>query len=152
VGILGGRPRGARWFYGAYADGSKILGLDPHAVQLAPSRQGQGASASCSVELSDDYLTSVHTRYPEVFDLKSMDPSIALGFYCRNKKDFEELEESLKALNQGSSAPELVSFMEKIPKYLSSEAVDDDMIFSELDEEGRADPSDIGEDDEYVLL
>jgi len=26
VGILGGRPRGARWFYGAYADGSKILG------------------------------------------------------------------------------------------------------------------------------
>lgn len=26
VGILGGRPRGARWFYGAYADGSKVLG------------------------------------------------------------------------------------------------------------------------------
>jgi cysteine protease ATG4 len=26
VGILGGRHRGARWFYGAYADGSKVLG------------------------------------------------------------------------------------------------------------------------------
>lgn len=26
VGILGGRPRGARWFYGAFADGSKVFG------------------------------------------------------------------------------------------------------------------------------
>ena len=32
VGALGGRPRGARWFYGAYADGSKVLGKLPMAL------------------------------------------------------------------------------------------------------------------------
>jgi len=34
VGILGGRPRGARWFYGAYADGSKILGKGAISLQM----------------------------------------------------------------------------------------------------------------------
>lgn len=29
VGILGGRPRGARWFYGAYSDGSKVRACCP---------------------------------------------------------------------------------------------------------------------------
>lgn len=153
VGILGGRPRGARWFYGAYADGSKVLGLDPHTVQLAPRKKGKGISSSDSVDLSDEYLASVHTRFPEIFDLKSMDPSIALGFYCRNRKDFEDLQKSMNELSRYSSTPVLVSFLDKIPKYLSPEAVDD-MLFNELDEGIGVDPDEdaISDEDEYVLL
>jgi cysteine protease ATG4 len=153
VGILGGRPRGARWFYGAYADGSKVFGLDPHTVQPAPRKQG--ASMNSGVDLADDYLASVHTRYPEVFDIKSMDPSIALGFYCQNRKDFEDLQESLNELNRSSSTPELVSVLDKIPKYLSPEALDD-LMFNGLDAAEEADPKrddDDGDDEEeYVLL
>jgi cysteine protease ATG4 len=151
VGILGGRPRGARWFYGAYSDGSKVLGLDPHTVQLAPQISPNGTGDF--VHLSDDYVSSVHAQYPEAFDLFRVDPSIALGFYCRDRKDFESLEQSLKILNKNSSSPELVAFMDKAPDYLSSDAVND---MFELDDgfansASQPDDADCDEED-YVLL
>lgn len=157
VGILGGRPRGARWFYGAYADGSKVLGLDPHTIQVAPQRKPLHAPAgkhitkgNMAVDLSDEYMQSVHTAYPEVFPLHRMDPSLAIGFYCRDKKEFTDLEASLKGLTaSNSSTPELFTFADNVPDYLSS-AVDDMMLgVPEVDDVHAREESD---DDEYVLL
>jgi cysteine protease ATG4 len=150
VGILGGRPRGARWFYGAYADGSKVLGLDPHTVQSAPQRRQQQQQQQ-SVDLSDDYMQSVHTTYPEVFPLTRMDPSLAIGFYCRDKKEFAALEASLQELKKQSSAPDLFTFADHSPDYLSS-AMNEMMMLgsSELTEEG--DHAEESDEDEYVLL
>jgi cysteine protease ATG4 len=153
VGVLGGRPRGARWFYGALSDGSKILGLDPHTVQNAPRRRTARVNGKSSqvVELSDDYMRSVHTTYPEVFSLLKMDPSIALGFYCRNQADLDKLLVSLKSWHEkNADSPELFTVAEAVPDYSAnvSSAMNDMMMSScSLADEGQ-----ISDEDEYVML
>jgi cysteine protease ATG4 len=153
VGVLGGRPRGARWFYGALSDGSKIFGLDPHTVQAAPKRRTavmNGKQASV-VELSDEYLRSVHTTYPEVFSLSKMDPSIALGFYCRDRNDLEDLLTSLNAWKHSHpNAPDLFTVAERMPNYsinplASSMACSVDMSNSAIE-------SDNDDDDDFIML
>jgi len=155
VGILGGRPRGARWFYGAYADGSKVLGLDPHTVQLAPGKKESNSGAGknkLSVDLTDEYLASVHTPYPDILDLNRMDPSIALGFYCRNKKDYFDLQKAL--CNNPSMTPQVVSFVDKVPNYMASPSVND-MMLNDLDIDDAFDEpeeDELSEEEDYVLL
>merc|ERR1712232_428699 len=105
-------------------------GLDPHTVQSAPrKRDTKGTDevekSEASIDLTDEYIASVHTAYPEIFNLNRIDPSIALGFYCRNRKDFVDLQESLTRLNPDSSAPKLVSFVDKVPNYMSSAPMDE---------------------------
>lgn len=145
VGILGGRPRGARWFYGAYADGSKVLGLDPHTVQTAPQRNGLK-----NVLLSDEYMQSIHTGYPDIYQINRMDPSLAIGFYCRDRKDFLALEASLNELKKSTKSPDLFTFEEKMPNYFSS-AMNDVMLEGTDFEEGPG-KNDDGDDEDYVLL
>lgn len=161
VGILGGRPRGARWFYGAYADGSKVLGLDPHTVQDAPARVATdtpdsipfGKSLDTEVDLSNEYLESVHTAYPEVFQLNHMDPSIAMGFYCRDKSEFLELQQHIRQLNEHfRSLPDLFTFADYAPDYGMSVAAPDTTL-GDLDYDEKAEPEVADSDEEdYVLL
>jgi cysteine protease ATG4 len=165
VGILGGRPRGARWFYGAYADGSKILGLDPHTVQTAPQKRRMHApagqvnhSSNSVVDLSDEYMRSVHTTYPEVFPIARMDPSIALGFYCRDKSEFAQLEAGLAQLKSQlpEGSPDLFAFADHAPDYLSSAMNDMMLMDSGLGDEdtieGVVAQEQVSDEDEYVLL
>ena len=161
VGVLGGRPRGARWFYGAVADGSRIFGLDPHTVQNAPRRRTARVNSKISsvVELSDDYLRSVHTTYPEIFSLQKMDPSIALAFYCRNREDMESVFANLAEWNkEHPDSPELFTVVDAAPDYSAnvSSAMTDLLggeshvnMSSSLLDGGEDDHS---EDDEYVML
>ena len=166
VGILGGRPRGARWFYGAYADGSKMIGLDPHTIQNAPSRRrqsqkctnGTSGEATFQVELSEEYLRSVHTTFQEAVPISRTDPSISLGFYCRSKKDFEDLERSFETFRkqQGAKCPDLFTFADKAPDYSLSTAMNDMLLDGEEDGElgpAQVDPVDESSDeDDYVML
>jgi len=161
VGVLGGRPRAARWFFGAYADGTSVLGLDPHTVQTAPQRTSDYDEAEAAkdkdgtytaIDLSVDYMQSVHTSYPEVYPINRMDPSIALGFYCRDKKEFAEFELAVKQLKMNSSCPDLFTIVDKTPNY--STAAVGSMMDGDLDL-GEDMPDDDGgdfDDDEYVLL
>jgi cysteine protease ATG4 len=154
VGVLGGRPRGARWFYGALSDGSKIFGLDPHTVQTAPKRRNARVNGKPSsvVELSDEYMRSVHTTYPEVFSLTKMDPSIALGFYCRDRADLESVFSSLRQWNEAHpNSGELFTVANRMPNYtgnISSSAIDN-MMDSIMDDEGDDNAS---EEDEYIMI
>ena len=126
-------------------------GLDPHTVQLAPGRaKAPGSEKKFSVDLTDEYLESVHTPYPDILDLNRMDPSIAFGFYCRNRKDYLDLQ---KALSDPSIKPQVVSFVEKVPNYMASPSMNDmlddldiDDVFDEPEED------DLSEEDDYVLL
>lgn len=164
VGVLGGRPRGARWFYGAQVSGStprQIYGLDPHTVQTAPRRRNalvNGISKQV-VELTDEYLRSVHTTYTETLPLEKMDPSIALGFYIRDHADLESLFENLKEWRKvHPKAPELFHVQDVIREYEN-----DDLLM--MNEDHNEDPSmalesnfnrddqvDSSDDDEYVML
>ena len=153
VGILGGRPRGARWFFGAYADGTKVLGLDPHTVQSSPQRL-RVQDNSMVVDLSDEYMQSVHTPYADIFPINKMDPSIVLGFYCRDKKDFLDLERAMKQLKVDSSSPDLFTFADHAPDYGLSTAVNS-LMLNDMDDmnDGTAmNNDDDDDDDEYVLL
>ena len=159
VGVLGGRVRGARWFYGAVSDGSKVFALDPHTVQTAPGRRCariNGKMAS-TVDLGDDYVMSCQcTNYPEVLSLEKMDPSIALGFYCRDQIDLEHLFRLIQEWkDQNPGRPELFSVADASPNYASnvSSAVGDMMSGSSsfVDAE-NSDDSIASEDDDFIML
>ena len=160
VGVLGGRPRGARWFYGALSTGDRVFALDPHTVQSAPRKRGAKVNgrATAIVSLDDDYLRSVHTTYPEVFSLLKMDPSIALGFYCKNRAELDAVFERLQRWKEENpSSPELFTVSDKTPDYscgnTSSAAMDDMMLSNDvggslLDDEHDGE----SDEDEYVML
>ena len=129
------------------------LGLDPHTVQLAPSRRENtdAEKNKLQIDLTDEYLASVHTPYPDILDLNRMDPSIALGFYCRNRKEFLDLQ---KALSDPGITPKVVSFVDKVPNYMMSPSVND-MMLNDLDiDDAFDDPGEdeLSDEDDYVLL
>jgi cysteine protease ATG4 len=160
VGVLGGRPRGARWFYGATSDGAKLYGLDPHTIQSCPQRrrvQLPKGQTKKVVALSDDYLRSVHTTNPECINLHRLDPSLALGFYCRDREDFNHLCAALeKWKNSHPKLPEIFNVADHVPDYSAnvSSAMNDMMCMSVSDALlGDEEDGGIGDDeDDYVLL
>mmetsp|Transcript_553 Transcript_553/g.1029 ORF Transcript_553/g.1029 Transcript_553/m.1029 type:complete len:514 (-) Transcript_553:2441-3982(-) len=159
VGILGGRERGARWFYGASADGKKVFGLDPHTVQSAPRRRTAKVNGKTStvVDMTDDYMRSVHTTYPEVFSFLKTDPSIAMGFYCRTQADLEDLFVRLNDWKENNpSSPELFTVADASPDYAANvSSVVNDMLGSSLcmeDDDVQDHDDAMSEEDDYVLL
>ncbi|KAI3733800.1 hypothetical protein L6452_13256 [Arctium lappa] len=79
LGILGGRPGASTYIIGVQDD--KAFYLDPHEVQQA-------------VNISKDNLeadnSSYHCNVIRQIPLESIDPSLAIGFYCRDKEDFDD--------------------------------------------------------------
>jgi cysteine protease ATG4 len=161
IGILGGRPRGARWFYGATSDGTKLFGLDPHTVQAAPYRQMVKTVVGTQVRViafTDDYLRSVHTTYPDEIAMSRMDPSMALGFYCRDRADFEDLCFSLERWKeQHRDLPEMFAIEESAPDYTANissvmnEMMNDDDEFADAFED-ELEHDNASDEDEYVML
>lgn len=151
VGCLGGRVRGARWFYGAVSDGSKVFGLDPHTVQTAPRNRSAriNGKIGTAVDLTDEYLRSCHTTYHEVLMLTKMDPSIALGFYCRNQQDLEHLFALVQQYNSEhpDQAP-IFSVEDSSPDYASGMG-GSSMMDAPFDESHRESDN---EDDDFVML
>jgi cysteine protease ATG4 len=161
VGILGGRPRGARWFFGAQTNdnhATQIFGLDPHTVQTAPRKRLATVNGFTKqvVELSDEYLQSVHTTFIETFSMDKLDPSVGLGFYCRDHSDLEDLLRSLDVWKKAHpNLPELFHVENITPSYEN----DDNMILmnDDLDESTSAlDAAEIdgnaSDEDDYVML
>lgn len=85
VGILGGKPRHSVFFIGY--EGDDLIGLDPHACRLADDPRRPGSS-----------LKSYHCSTPRKIPLSTIDPSLALGFYCEKEEDLEHFYEL--ALNE----------------------------------------------------
>ncbi|GAX28432.1 cysteine protease ATG4 [Fistulifera solaris] len=155
VGVLGGRPRGARYFYGAFSDGSKIFGLDPHTVQAAPQRASVSINGELSsmIDLSDENLRSIHTAYPESISLEKMDPSITLGFYCENERDLQFIFESVqqwKTENPGS--PELFTTANYSPDYAANISSTMKKIMLSSSSLLDTEEDQISDEDDYVML
>lgn len=79
LGILGGRPGASTYIIGVQDD--KAFYLDPHDVQQAVNISKDNLEADTS---------SYHCNVVRQFPLESIDPSLAIGFYCRDKDDFED--------------------------------------------------------------
>lgn len=92
MGIIGGRPNQALYFFGYVGD--DILYHDPHVCQRSGSVGRKQTQAE--VELDETY----HKRSPGRMAFTSMDPSIAVSFFCKTKADFDELIDQLKSLKE----------------------------------------------------
>ncbi len=144
VGMLGGTPRHALWFYGADAvdpgneqDCGGWYGLDPHTVQMAPRgtqtliETGSGSDDpkyQWDVQITDTYLQSLHLsattshfNHERAIPLSGLDTSCALGFYLKDYSDFCHFASLLDALANDhchpNELPEIITIAEKTPNY-----------------------------------
>uniref|UniRef100_W5LLX4 Cysteine protease n=1 Tax=Astyanax mexicanus TaxID=7994 RepID=W5LLX4_ASTMX len=77
-GVLGGKPNLAYYFIGFIDD--ELIYLDPHTTQSAVDSE-MGTAV-------DDQ--SYHCqRNPRRMKITSLDPSVALGFFCKSEEDFD---------------------------------------------------------------
>jgi len=102
LGIIGGRPRQSLYFVG-YQDDDVIF-LDPHIVK--PSvKQDQQFSAE-----------SYHCTTPQKFPFSSIDPSLALGFFCQDKNQFQNFCDEVNKWCSLVETP-IFTIESKSPKY-----------------------------------
>ena len=88
VGIIGGRPNQALYFFG-YAD-DEILFLDPHTCQRSGSVGNKETQAE--IEIDETY----HQRSAGKMAFSAMDPSIAVSFLCETRQEFDDLIKQLE--------------------------------------------------------
>ncbi|XP_031488150.1 cysteine protease ATG4B-like isoform X1 [Nymphaea colorata] len=96
LGILGGKPGASTYIVGVQDE--QAIYLDPHEVQP------QVVDISCNNPDADP--SSYHCSVVRQMHLNMLDPSIAIGFYCRDKDDFEDFcVRSADLANQSNGAP-----------------------------------------------
>jgi len=77
IGVIGGKPKHSLYFVG-YQD-ENLLYLDPHYCQPAHTR----------ASFTNKCIHTYHNDAPRKVSIKKVDPSCCLGFYCRDKNDYE---------------------------------------------------------------
>lgn len=89
LGVIGGKPNLALYFIGCVGD--EVIYLDPHTTQRAGSVDGK--STGEQIELDSTY----HCKYASRINILSMDPSVAVCFFCKTESDFNELCSEIKS-------------------------------------------------------
>ncbi|XP_065840728.1 cysteine protease ATG4A-like [Oscarella lobularis] len=84
LGMIGGRPKHALWFFGYQGD--RLLCLDPHTVQPALNPEKRSA-------IPDE---TYHSSSAILIPINDLDPSIALGFFCRDEADVNDMFDRLQ--------------------------------------------------------
>ncbi|XP_075478363.1 LOW QUALITY PROTEIN: cysteine protease ATG4-like [Primulina tabacum] len=95
LGILGGRPGASTYIVGVQDE--KAFYLDPHEVQQV-------------VDIKRDNLdvdtSSYHCNIVRHMPLDSIDSSLAIGFYCKDKRDFDDFcSRASELIDQSNGAP-----------------------------------------------
>ncbi|XP_055981732.1 cysteine protease ATG4A isoform X3 [Sorex fumeus] len=78
LGALGGKPNNAYYFIGFLGD--ELIFLDPHTTQTFVDTEENG--------MVDDQ-TFHCLQSPQRMNILNLDPSVALGFFCKEEKDFD---------------------------------------------------------------
>eukprot|EP00250_Pteridium_aquilinum_P006376 c16316_g2_i1 orf=1045-1908(+) len=95
LGIIGGKPGASTYLVGVQGD--QVFYLDPHQVQQVCLVSPDNPKADTS---------TYHCSNVRRMALSAIDPSLALGFYCRDQEDFEDFcERAVKLERQGNGAP-----------------------------------------------
>ena len=121
LGILGGRPAASLYFVGAQDD--NLFYLDPHTVQsavpLAPPSGVGGRDATNGREEGRGFgffpTETYHCATVLHLNGRELDPSMALGFYCRTKSDFDSLYIELELLSRKAGSPPLLTVADGPP-------------------------------------
>ncbi|XP_070680375.1 cysteine protease ATG4-like isoform X4 [Malus domestica] len=147
LGIMGGKPGASTYIIGVQDE--KALYLDPHEVQPVINIRRD--------DLEADTL-SYHCNVIRHIPLDLIDPSLAIGFYCRDRDDFNDFcFRASKLADESNGAPLFtVTQTHSVPRPVNhsdalgdSGAVENDDSFSVLpmsDADGSA------QEDEWQLL
>ncbi|XP_072531241.1 cysteine protease atg4da-like [Salminus brasiliensis] len=100
IGVMGGKPKHSLYFVGF--QGEKLLYLDPHLCQPA-----------VDVRQERFPLESFHCKAAKKTSFHRMDPSCSLGFYARNRRDFDALRADVtRALTSSDDTYPIFTFVE----------------------------------------
>ncbi|XP_042941802.1 cysteine protease ATG4-like isoform X1 [Carya illinoinensis] len=95
LGILGGKPGASTYIVGVQDE--KAFFLDPHDTQPVVNISRDDLEADTS---------SYHCNIVRHMSLDSIDPSLAIGFYCRDKDDFDDFcLRASKLADESNGAP-----------------------------------------------
>ncbi|KAG8373676.1 hypothetical protein BUALT_Bualt11G0049400 [Buddleja alternifolia] len=95
LGVLGGRPGASTYIVGVQDE--KAFYLDPHEVQQV---------AGIKKDNVDIDTSSYHCNVVRHMPLDSIDSSLAIGFYCRDKSDFDDFcLRASELIDQSNGAP-----------------------------------------------
>ena len=109
LGIIGGRPNHALYFIGSVGD--DLVYLDPHKTQ-----------SIIDVEVDDN---SYHCKDVMKMDLKYLDPSISLCFFCQTESDFDNWCQLVrKYLIQNEKQPLFELARERQPQWGVAQSVE----------------------------
>uniref|UniRef100_A0A8C5RBX6 Cysteine protease n=1 Tax=Laticauda laticaudata TaxID=8630 RepID=A0A8C5RBX6_LATLA len=109
LGVIGGKPNSAHYFIGYV--GEELIYLDPHTTQPA-----MDPVDSCHI--SDE---SFHCQHPPCrMSIAELDPSIAVGFFCKKEEDFSDWCQQIKKLSLIRGALPMFELIEHQPSHFSS--------------------------------
>jgi len=106
LGVIGGKPNHAHYFIGF--NGDRLLYLDPHTTQENVRDNDETTS------FPDD---TYHCTNPSFMDFASLDPSLALGFYCETEEIFDEWASAIKELVMDREQRPMFEICEKRPAH-----------------------------------
>jgi len=129
VGILGGKPNHAYWFIGHVED--ELIYLDPHTTQV---------HTDLDLEVSEVSDLSYHCAVPASrMSFSKLDPSMALGFFCKTEIEFEQFCEFFTKQDTSISALfEVKTDMENLENLVLVDGCPDSLPYvdSEIQPEG----------------
>ncbi|CAE7578876.1 unnamed protein product, partial [Symbiodinium microadriaticum] len=119
--------------------GDSLLGLDPHTVYSNPSLRDPFPS--------DEHMGQMHQELDELV-FSQLDPSLALGFYFRNREEFLAFCNDITASNEQKVAAGITPLFSIQYSPPDTEFLKGDMFSGGSDDEdGERDP-----EDEYVFV
>lgn len=108
LGVIGGKPNSAHYFIGYV--GEELIYLDPHTTQPVVE-----CAAGCSIP--DE---SFHCQHPPSrMSIAELDPSIAVGFFCKTEDDFNDWCQQVRKLSLLSGALPMFELVEQQPSHLA---------------------------------
>ncbi|XP_062521684.1 cysteine protease ATG4B-like [Corticium candelabrum] len=93
IGIIGGKPKHAFWFFGC--QGNQLLYLDPHTTHMSVNPEMKS-------NIPDK---SYHCSSINFLPISDLDPSISLGFYCHDEEEVDQLYHQLVSTVVGYKQP-----------------------------------------------
>jgi len=163
VGMIGGKPAHSLYFFGS--QGENFIYLDPHTVQPAATNN------QCDDEFFpyQDIVSTYHCSTPRLVPAASIDPSVAIGFFCKNPSELSDLVARLRQLEslgypfmgitqtrpcyEDEYSDDDSALMSDKQKPVNSDVEDEGMeTASESGERANSDDLDGEEDDDFVLL
>ncbi|KAJ8389628.1 hypothetical protein AAFF_G00118650 [Aldrovandia affinis] len=139
LGVIGGKPNSAHYFIGFV--GEELIYLDPHTTQLAVEPHNHA-------HIPD---SSFHCPHPPCrMQACEMDPSIAVGFFCKTEDDFDDWCDRIRKLSRSGEGLPMFEVVDSQPAhYACADVLNLIPDFSVSDRQGRFFDS---EDEEFEIL